>query len=205
MTSSALPPRMSAKAEQILAGAIPEFLHHGYAGTSMDRVAKAAGVSKQTLYSHFSDKDGLFAAMVERVASQKLAVIWSQPLTGEPELVLRSLADRLLDHAMNDEDYLGFVRLLVAESRQHPELAQMLLRCLAKPAIEVLKTYLRSQPNLPIADPEVAARIFVGSLIHHGFTQKLLGGDVVMPLASQRLVDGLILATLGPASAEGDR
>jgi AcrR family transcriptional regulator len=35
---------------------VPEFLANGYARTSMERVAKVAGVSKQTLYSHFSDE-----------------------------------------------------------------------------------------------------------------------------------------------------
>ena len=51
-------PMVAEKAEQILNGAMPEFLQNGYACTSMDKVAKSAGVSKQTLYSHFSYKDG---------------------------------------------------------------------------------------------------------------------------------------------------
>ncbi|NEN93279.1 MAG: TetR/AcrR family transcriptional regulator, partial [Okeania sp. SIO3H1] len=59
------------KAEQILRGAIPEFLKNGYACTSMDKVAKAAGVSKQTLYSLFRDTERLFIALVKRVATKK--------------------------------------------------------------------------------------------------------------------------------------
>jgi AcrR family transcriptional regulator len=46
----------SDKTEQILQGAMREFLTHGYAGTSMDKVAKTGGVSKATVYSYFADK-----------------------------------------------------------------------------------------------------------------------------------------------------
>ena len=56
------------KVEQILQGAMQEFLVHGYAGTSMDRIAASGGISKATVYSHFQDKQGLFKALVERLA-----------------------------------------------------------------------------------------------------------------------------------------
>ena len=59
------------KAEAILAGGMQEFLAHGYAGTSMDRIATAAGVSKATVYSHFQDKEGLFTALIEQLVQGK--------------------------------------------------------------------------------------------------------------------------------------
>ena len=62
------------KREQILQGATRVFLQHGYAGTSMDRVAAEAGVSKQTIYSHFQDKEGLFTALIERITTRQLKV-----------------------------------------------------------------------------------------------------------------------------------
>ena len=52
------------KQEMILQGAVRVFLQLGYAGTSMDRVASEAGVSKQTIYSNFQDKEGLFTALM---------------------------------------------------------------------------------------------------------------------------------------------
>ena len=47
------------KQEQILQGAMQVFLAQGYEGTSMDRIAAAAGVSKHTIYSYFHDKQGV--------------------------------------------------------------------------------------------------------------------------------------------------
>jgi len=58
------------KAEAILEGGMQEFLAHGYAATSMDRVAIAAGL-KATVYSHFQDKEGLFIALIQRLVEGK--------------------------------------------------------------------------------------------------------------------------------------
>ncbi|NET52594.1 MAG: helix-turn-helix transcriptional regulator, partial [Merismopedia sp. SIO2A8] len=63
------------KAEVILEGAMQEFLAHGYAATSMDRIAAAAGVSKATVYSHFQDKEGLFTTLIQRLAQERYRTI----------------------------------------------------------------------------------------------------------------------------------
>ncbi len=179
------------KAEQILNGARPEFLSHGYDCTSMDKIAKSAGVSKQTLYSHFCDKDGLFTALVERIASEKFRIVWSQPLQGKPDVVLRSLAQRVL-HNINDPDYLCFIRLITAESGKRPDLCEVFLTNLVQPAITHLTQYLKTCEQLQIKDPEATARIFVGALIHFMMVQELLQGNKLMPMESERLIDNLI-------------
>jgi AcrR family transcriptional regulator len=183
--------RSADKAEQILRGALPEFLKHGYACTSMDKVAQAAGVSKQTLYSHFSDKEGLFTALVKRMACQKFKLVWSQPLEGEPKIVLRELAYRLLGE-VNDPDYLCFLRLIVAESGTRPDLAQLFLSNIAQPALKILTQYFQEHPEINLPDPEATARIFVGAIIHFILTQEMLHGKEIMPMDKERLVDGLI-------------
>ncbi|MGF1494759.1 MAG: TetR/AcrR family transcriptional regulator [Microcoleaceae cyanobacterium] len=185
------------KAEQILNGAIPEFLKHGYSCTSMDRIAKAAGVSKQTLYSHFSDKDGLFTALVKRVAREKFQLVWSVPLQGHPHQVLRELAQRILMEKLQGEEYLGFCRLIFAESGKRPDLAHIFLKNLVQPAILTLTQYLKDCPELEIADPEAAARIFVGALIHYTLIQYGLHGEAIMPMDANRIVDNLVQMIVG--------
>ena len=181
------------KAEQILKGAMPEFLQHGYACTSMDKIAKASGVSKQTLYSHFSDKDGLFTALVERIATEKFNLVFApHPLQGQPEQVLRDLAKRILKENINDNEYLCFVRLIVAESGKRPDLAQLFLKTACQPSVIILTQYLQDQPQLNIVDPEATARIFVGSLIHFIMVQEVLSGQEVMPMDEDRIIDSLV-------------
>ncbi|MEJ3656100.1 helix-turn-helix domain-containing protein [Actinomycetes bacterium KLBMP 9759] len=55
-----------ARTERILDEAAAAVLAHGYAGTSIDRVATAAGVAKGTIYLHFPSRDALFTAVLRR-------------------------------------------------------------------------------------------------------------------------------------------
>src|SRR5450755_3854055 len=56
----------SSKRRQILDGARKVFLDLGFDGASMGEIARAAGVSKGTLYVYFADKNRLFEAIVEQ-------------------------------------------------------------------------------------------------------------------------------------------
>src|SRR5579864_7255427 len=62
------PPRRRAarlaSAPVILEAATSLFLHNGYLGTSVDDIAALAHVSKQTVYTHFADKEQLFAELI---------------------------------------------------------------------------------------------------------------------------------------------
>lgn len=59
------PDEESSKRRQILEGARKVFLDLGFDGASMGEIARAAGVSKGTLYVYFADKSRLFEAIVE--------------------------------------------------------------------------------------------------------------------------------------------
>ena len=68
-TSAGLPargrPKDASKKEDILLAASDLFLQRGFHGTSMDALAQAAGVSKATVYSHFTDKNALYQALIK--------------------------------------------------------------------------------------------------------------------------------------------
>ncbi|MEC4887746.1 MAG: TetR/AcrR family transcriptional regulator [Scytonema sp. PMC 1070.18] len=181
------------KVEQILQGAMQEFLFHGYAGTSMDRVASCAGVSKATVYSHFHDKHGLFKALIEKLAQERFhSIFGTESLKGNPKTVLRRLASKALNQMLKDEEYQAFMRVLIGESGRFPELALFCTRSLKKPVIETLSQYLASHPELKIADPEATARILIGSLVNFVMTQEMMYGKEIMPMESERLIDTLI-------------
>src|SRR5262245_33864929 len=61
------------KAESILAAAKQSFLAAGFGAVSMDTIAREAGVSKATVYAHFSGKEELFGAVVGRECERYLA------------------------------------------------------------------------------------------------------------------------------------
>jgi TetR/AcrR family transcriptional regulator, mexJK operon transcriptional repressor len=65
-------PKDPAKRAAILAAAQQLFTAQGFDGVSMDQIAAEAGVSKLTVYSHFGDKDALFAAAVRAVCEAQM-------------------------------------------------------------------------------------------------------------------------------------
>ncbi|MGB7249227.1 MAG: TetR/AcrR family transcriptional regulator, partial [Phormidesmis sp.] len=184
------------KTAAILDGAMQEFLANGYAATSMDRVAAKAGVSKATVYSHFQDKAGLFAALVQELAEEKFRTVFDprdeNSLQGEPRIVLSELAERILDETARDPQYCEFMRLIVGESGRFPELAKPYVRNVAKPLLDGLTRYLSSRGELELADPEATARTLAGTLIYFVILQRVLGGSEFMPLESDRIVTTLV-------------
>lgn len=80
---------MTETEEKILAAAIRTFLRYGARKTSMNDIAKAAGVSRQTLYDLFGGKEELIRASTRLITDQKLAMVRERLSDG------MSLADKL--------------------------------------------------------------------------------------------------------------
>jgi TetR/AcrR family transcriptional regulator, regulator of autoinduction and epiphytic fitness len=181
------------KFEQILKGAMQEFLARGYAGTSMEKVAAAAGVSKPTVYSYFKDKEELFQVLIEILAKKKFGSIFiNELLDGKPEIVLRNIAEVTFKNFEEDEEFTCFMRTIVGESGRFPELAKLCVVNLFKPILEAIDRYLAIHPELNISDPEAAALLFMSTLAHYHIMQNVLYGKEVMPIERSRVVDNLM-------------
>jgi AcrR family transcriptional regulator len=184
------------KREAILKGAMQEFLLQGYAAASMDRVAKAAGVSKATVYSHFRDKESLFSALIEQLVQKKFQTVFGpldgQAFEGEPKIVLKRLATNMLNHVKTDEQFLNFMRLVIGESGRFPQLAQAFISNVEKSAFGKLCQYLASRSELALSDVEATARIFIGTLVHYIIVQHMLHGNEILPMEGDRLIDRLV-------------
>lgn len=63
--------RKGRKFDQVLQGAHDVFMAEGYEGANVDAIAKAAGVSKATMYSYFPDKRALFAAVAQSACEEQ--------------------------------------------------------------------------------------------------------------------------------------
>jgi TetR/AcrR family transcriptional regulator, regulator of autoinduction and epiphytic fitness len=187
--------KSEAKAEAILQGAIQEFLKHGYAAASMDKIAKAAHVSKATVYNHFGDKESLFNAVIQDLVKDKFQTVMGlqepQFLEQDPKIVLSEIAIKMLNEAKGDRDFYDFIRIIMGESGRFPELAQAYVRNLPKPALECLTKYFKDNPQLTIKDPEATARIMLGTLVYFIVLQEMLHGKSILPLENERLVNTL--------------
>jgi len=142
------------------------FLEKGYQGTSMDDVAAAAQISKQTIYTHFANKEELFADLVlgnaERV--EEFVGMMAEIVTGSADLEqgLRLLARRYIRLVARPE-VLRLRRLVLGEVGRFPDLARTYYdrvpgRVLA--GLTSLFSALAEQERLRLDDPALAAQHF---------------------------------------------
>lgn len=112
------------KFDQVLAGAREAFMSDGYAGASVDDIARRAGVSKATVYSYFPDKQRLFmeVARVEclRQAEEAVAAI---DMTAPVAEILRFAGQQIARFISSDFGQ-SFFRICVAESERFPTLGR---------------------------------------------------------------------------------
>jgi TetR/AcrR family transcriptional regulator, mexJK operon transcriptional repressor len=112
--------------DRILDVATELFLAQGYGLTTIEALARRAGISKRTFYHRFADKAVLFGAVVHRILQRM------RPPSGVPLLegatlheVLKRLAGLVLQAALSPPA-IALHRLMVAESARFPELARAL-------------------------------------------------------------------------------
>jgi TetR/AcrR family transcriptional repressor of mexJK operon len=119
--------RSARKRRSIVEAAATLFLRNGYLGTSMDEIAALAGVSKQTVYKHFSDKERLFIEIVSSTVDEVSEAVHSEVLkledSGDVEADLGDLARRQLAAVMQPR-LLQLRRLVIGEAGRFPELGR---------------------------------------------------------------------------------
>ena len=157
-------------------GAIKEaattlFLRNGYLATSMDDIAALAQVSKQTVYTHFADKESLFVDLVisitESAEDLRDAIARSMEEDDSLEEILRDVARKYLATVM-DPRRLQLRRLVIGESTRFPRLAREYYARAPERFFSIfaaaLKRFAR-QGRLNVPDPQIAARHFAALVL----------------------------------------
>jgi TetR/AcrR family transcriptional regulator of autoinduction and epiphytic fitness len=163
--------------EAIVEAAQRLFLERGFGSVSMDELAEAAGVARRTLYNQFASKEEIFREMLLRVAGQlEDAAPPGIETQGDVEDVLRLIARIILDLHKHPE-YLGFLRMVVADSRQFPWIAEE-FAAVMDPQTERFARYLAHLTEMGILDcrnPLLAAHQFMGVLNEFSLWPLMIG------------------------------
>jgi AcrR family transcriptional regulator len=178
----------------ILDAAASLFLELGYAATTMDRVARAAGVAKMTVYAHFPSKKELFAAIIDRLArnlTEAFEGMAFKELTLEE--ALRRAGKEYLAVALAPSS-VALHRLIVAEASRQPGLGELIYRCGPAKVVGALADYLARQTRVSLADARLAAEQFLGAVLGHLQLRRLLDVSdcAVSRAALDRAVDNAV-------------
>ncbi|MEM8976543.1 MAG: TetR/AcrR family transcriptional regulator [Pseudomonadota bacterium] len=164
------------------------FFSEGFDKVSVERLAKAANVSKSTLYKYFGDMRGVLKAVVEAEADQ---------FSFEPEGPLDT-AQALRDHLtglgaalltlIDKPEKIQFDQLIHEQARSHPKLAEVYFETIYLPMQHLLTGHIERGQVFGLfranADPEVLADQLLSMWLGLGRIRTLLNaspGDVISP------------------------
>lgn len=165
----------SAKRRQILEGARRAFLANGFDAASMNEIAKAAGVSKGTLYVYFKSKEELFEAIVEAQIRQQGQQIFNLDREADIESELTRLG-RSFSQFMSRPGGVSELRTIVAIADRMPQLGAKFY--FAGPAfgVQKLSAYFEEKIAARILEPhdtEVSAAQFIDACVATTFKPML--------------------------------
>ncbi|HEV7341413.1 MAG TPA: TetR/AcrR family transcriptional regulator [Sphingopyxis sp.] len=174
------------------------FFEHGYGAAAIEQIALAAGVSKVTIYNHFSDKQGLFTAAIEREC-ERMRDHFS--INGQES---QSLRERLLDigHAMvaflSRPEMVQFERRVAAETERNPEIGLAFLNAGPRRMKGTFAAFLAAMAEtgaVVIPDAMLAAEQFAAMCKGFGDVELRFGAPPT-PSATRHRVESAVEAFL---------
>jgi TetR/AcrR family transcriptional regulator, mexJK operon transcriptional repressor len=177
----------------------------------MDEIAALSGVSKQTVYKHFANKESLFVEIVTSMTDQAGDVVHDEMPEfeegGDVAEYLRTYAYRQLMVVLTPR-LMQLRRMVIGEVTRFPELARVLYERGPKRAMAMLAasfSRLADRGLLAIDDPLVAASHFNWLVMSAPLNQAMLLGDSAIPKPAElrrQAADGvrIFLAAYGRPS-----
>lgn len=171
--------------DRILDVATMLFLGDGFGATSIEAVAKRAGISKRTFYHRFRGKEELFEAVVRRMVGR-----WTPPfdatLLDAPSMAeaLEQVAEYMLRVALTPQA-LALHRMMVSEGQRFPALARILHELGAATGIEWLGRYFeecQARGEIGVVDAQFAAEQFI-MMVVTGPRRRALGLGALLSAA----------------------
>jgi TetR/AcrR family transcriptional regulator of autoinduction and epiphytic fitness len=162
----------------IINAAIEEFQTKGYQSTSMDAIARRAGVSKRTIYNHFPSKDDLFKGVVvslwERVQQDSY-------FEYSPETPLRDQLLAIVDNSIDccqQNDHFALARVILAECVRRPELGKKIFSEIANTNLILLDWIKKAceDGKLKVEHPVIAAHQLDGMIDNFAFWPQVVAG-----------------------------
>lgn len=153
----------TSKRRQILVGARKVFMEFGFDGASMGEIARAAGVSKGTLYVYFADKSSLFEAIVEEEALLKGKVEFDFDPTRDVPTTLKEFGQAYIALLCRPGGGSA-IRTVMAIAERMPEVGRRYYKRVLEQTIIELAAYLDARVaagELAIDDCELAASQFM--------------------------------------------
>lgn len=180
---------------RLIHAAAEAFRQEGYRA-SIDRIAQAAGVCRQTVYNNFANKEDLFSE-VARIAAEEIQTSLDRGGGDVRESLLGFAA--IVQQRVLSRESLAMFRTLSAEVPHFPALGQAFFDKGPGQTVDRLVAFLAramEAGHLRRDDPQFAAELLMGMLMGFEHTRRLFCADAaetaVEPGRAERILDGFL-------------
>lgn len=180
---------------QIVSVAANLFSQRGFNGTTTKEIAEGAGVSEAIIFRHFATKCDLYAAILDEKVRQVSERVQAQLLEAEgrkdDRAYFGSLAFEMLEFHSKDNT---FMRLLLFSALEGHDLSEVFFNSSALEIKNNLRRYIKqriSDKAFRRVDPALAARAFVGMVLHQAQVRNIFQGDDVK-LSNRQIADRFV-------------
>ncbi len=184
--------------EQIMDAALRVFASKGFDRASNKDIASEAGITTGLIYHYFASKGELLKSLLEeRSPLYKIRQLYTEMETQPPEIVLRSLANRVLD-LVEDTKIQHVFRIFLPELLFNKTISSMGLNGIQE-GTRFLADYFQKQMdqgNLRQADASLAAQTFMGGVMGFILRRQLLHDPMALKYSRAEVVDYLVESTL---------
>ena len=150
-------PKSEQKRVTILESATDLFLNNGFTNTSMDMVAKDAGVSKQTVYSHFNNKDDLYTAVIDAKCRQyRMDATRIDNNKASLQDVLMEIADQALS-LLQDPEVIAMYTVVIGEANNNPHVAELFYRAGPLQSLDTVAGIIHSHKPTQLTESQATA------------------------------------------------
>jgi AcrR family transcriptional regulator len=175
--------------KQVLDAAVRLCSVHGFDGTTVEAIAREAGISKGTLYLYFPNKTSILEAALERHSMVPDTEAMVKRLDGAPPTVVVPEFVRTLWRSLGERAEL--IGLALREVALRPELGEVFLQRELFPNLRLLADYLGRWSEAGVLrpiDPTLVAGLLCASLLATMLVQDVLGGRRLIPMQDEDVV-----------------
>ncbi len=184
----------NARREQILEGATRLFAEKGFRGTKTREIAQELSISEALVYRHFPSKEALYRAIIEKRIHGSEEILFPRKAVQakDDHEVFRNIALHLIRKNTADPTFL---RLVLFSALEGNELSRIFFDTYALANLRVLADYISQRVDEKAfrkVDPLLAARAFLGMVMHHIIARTIYGAKTSRDASSEGTADALV-------------
>lgn len=176
---------------QIVKIAIKLFSQKGFKGTTTREIAKRAGISEAIIFKHFAKKEDLYSAIIDMQCNDKLGQsILMKKLEGKKGRdIFKEIAAFLIQKHLKDPT---FMKLLMFSALERHKLSDIFIKTRSLEILDYMAKHIKnliSKGSFKNIDAHLAARAFLGMVLHYTMAQEVYGMKKFFKMPVNKVVD----------------